>query len=51
MKTCPQMDLTNASRVTVGSSSLEKNWRNIIKSNAVRVLSELPQLIIVTVTL
>jgi hypothetical protein len=42
MRICPQMALTNVCHATVGSSSLEKNWKNTIKSNIVRVLSDLP---------
>jgi hypothetical protein len=42
MKICPQMALTNAYRAMVGSLSLEKNWRNTMKSNTVRVLPDLP---------
>ena len=35
------MGLTNVCHATVGSSSLEKNWRNTIKSNTVPALFEL----------
>jgi len=41
MKICPQMALTSACHATVGSSNLEKNWRNTIKSNTVRALYDL----------
>jgi hypothetical protein len=42
MKTCLQMGPTNVRHAMVGSLSQEKNWRNIIKSNMVQVLFDLP---------
>ena len=41
MKTCLQMGLTNVRHAMVGSLSLEKNWRNTIKSNTVQALFDL----------
>lgn len=46
MKLCLQMALTNVRHVMVGSLSLEKSWRNTIKSNIVQVLFELPIVIL-----